>query len=268
MGKCREDYERTVARRIRDGRGLGEFKNYQPWIEIRDFSSRGRSHILLSVTTGREMHLLSDLEERVALRADYSPDVLDIREQFPLFPRAETQEIAEKMECGHPSHAGSNDVLTEDFVLTMVGTRNPYHAIQVKQSAALEDERVREKLEIQRRYFARRGIPWALVTERELSRVVDRNLKWLRLGACENFDSDVEKTFTSSFNQPKRGETLREAIIRCGDKVGFSSEQASVLFKRLVWKHTLSINLKVPIDLSLPVSQVMLQFEERAKENA
>ncbi|HLM45971.1 MAG TPA: TnsA endonuclease C-terminal domain-containing protein, partial [Myxococcaceae bacterium] len=43
----------------------------------------------------------------------------------------------------------------------------------------LADERVLEKLEIERQYWARRGVPWLLVTEEELPQELIANLSFL-----------------------------------------------------------------------------------------
>lgn len=268
MGKRRENYEATIARKIRDGRGLGEFKSYLPWLEIRDVSSLGRSHIVVSATVGREHHLLSDLEERVFLYADYSPRVIDIREQFPLFPRAETAEIAEEMGIKHPAHAGSNDVFTEDFILTLANPSDGLLALQVKYCSDLREEKVRCKLELQRRYFARHGIKWKLITERDLSSRVDRNLKWLRAGALEVFPREIECEFTKRILESKPSDELRVAVKRAGKFVELESEQATLLFKRLIWNHEIEIDINALIELCMPISKVALRLSEREVTNA
>jgi hypothetical protein len=69
------------------GLGLGETAAYKPWIDVRCFSSKGRMSRPLGATTGRMHHLFSDNEDHFFLMADYAAAVLDIREQFPLFPK-------------------------------------------------------------------------------------------------------------------------------------------------------------------------------------
>lgn len=76
--------EHQIARRIKDGRGQGFGKKYQPWLYVQDVPSEGRSHRIYSHKTCRVHHLLSDLELTAFLVFEWSPDISDIREQFPL----------------------------------------------------------------------------------------------------------------------------------------------------------------------------------------
>jgi hypothetical protein len=268
LGKCRENYEATNARKIREGRGLGEFKNYKPWLDIRDVPSLGRSHIDLSATVGRPHHLLSDLEERVFLCADYSPRVIDIREQYPLFPRAETFEIAEEMGIKHPAHAGSSEVLTEDLLLTLVNSSNRFLAIQVKYASELMDEEVLHKLELQRRYFARRGIEWKLVTERDLPIILERNLKWLRPGALEVFPANIAAEFKRKIVESKPSDELFDSIKRAGKFAELQSHEATLLFKRLTWIHEIELDINVPLELSIPISKIGLRLPGKERNHA
>ena len=77
-------YGRTVKRIRQADRGKGRGADYMPYFQIGDVPSRGWSHRFLSWTTGREIHCLSNLEYGYALIADWSPMVVDIREQMPL----------------------------------------------------------------------------------------------------------------------------------------------------------------------------------------
>ena len=56
--------EAKIARFRKEGRGEGFGADYKPWLTARDVPSRGRSHRVLGVTTGRVHHLLSDIERR------------------------------------------------------------------------------------------------------------------------------------------------------------------------------------------------------------
>lgn len=69
---------------LKKGRGKGELADYKPWTKISDISSSGRSHRVFGHKTKRTHHLLSDLELATFLFLEWSPTVLDIREQCPL----------------------------------------------------------------------------------------------------------------------------------------------------------------------------------------
>jgi hypothetical protein len=263
LAKCREQYEASVAHKIREGRATGELKEYTPWLYVREVPSGGRSHIVLSATVGRAHHLLSDLEELVFYYADYSSQVTDIREQYPLFSREETAEIAASVGVKHPAIYGTNIVCTEDFLLTVRGEPNSLRAIQVKYSDELYKPDVRCKLEIQRRYFARRGIPWRIITERDLCPNANRNLQWLRAGALETFPSATALEFKRNIAKAKPSDELGRAIRRAGEASGLNLNSASLLFKRLVWTHEFELNIRVLIELGMRIDQANLSIPDQ-----
>ncbi len=76
--------EHQIARKIKEGRGMGYGKDYKPWLYVQDVPSQGRSHRVYSHKTERVHHLLSDLELAVFLVFEWTSYVTDIREQFPL----------------------------------------------------------------------------------------------------------------------------------------------------------------------------------------
>lgn len=267
MAKCRQQYETNVAHKIREGRATGELKEYTPWLYVREVPSGGRSHIIFSATVGRAHHLLSDLEELVFYYADYSPLVADIREQYPLFSREETVEIATSAGVKHPAIYGANIVCTEDFLLTVRGTPNSFRAIQAKYSDELNKPEVRCKLEIQRRYFTRRGIPWRIITERDLCPNANRNLQWLRSGALETFPEASALEFKKSIIKAKPSDELGRAIRRAGEAAGLNLNNAALLFKRLVWTHEIELNIRVLIELGMRMDQANLSIPDQERRH-
>jgi len=167
-----------IDRRLKDGRGQGQGVDYKPFIYTRDVSSLGRSHRLPGSKTRRLHHLLSDLELAIFLTLDRSPHVTDIREQFPM--RVEdTVRIAEELGLPHGRYKGTPQVLTSDFLVDFEDPQRPSIAIQAKYSADLQKPEVIERLELERRYWQEKGIPWVIVTEREVSREAFANIQWL-----------------------------------------------------------------------------------------
>lgn len=67
-------------------------------------------------------------------------------------------------------------VLTSDFLIT---TSNGEMVRSIKKKKDLDNPRVREKLEIERRYWAKHGVDWKLVTEDEINQQKARNIEWL-----------------------------------------------------------------------------------------
>ena len=179
MAKHRRIWNHSIFKKyLREGRGQGDGAAYNPWIHIQDFPSLGMVSRVLGTTTGRIHHLMSNLELGLFYLLDWTDDVTDIREQFPLIDLAQAIEIAEKANIKYPYDPKSSFpyVLTSDFY---VETKQNAMVISVKPSSELAKLRVREKLEIERRYWSLRGIQWSIMTENEINSIKAKNIEWL-----------------------------------------------------------------------------------------
>lgn len=179
MGKRRPDWDyQHYLRYLKEGRGQGTGSEYKPWIYIHDFPSRGVSARIPGRTTGRIHHLLSRHEEYYFYILDAAPDVLDIREQFPL-RLSETMEIARRLNIKHPWKGDFPFVMTTDFLITRP---DGLYARTIKCSGELDNPRIIEKFSIEQAYWNTRGIDWKIVTEKQISRDRALNCQWLYSG--------------------------------------------------------------------------------------
>lgn len=173
--------EDKITRFVKEGRGQGCGVEYRPWLTVQDVSSRGRSTRIHSGKTGREHHLLSDIETAVFLILDWSNVVTDIREQFPL-ERDATRRIAAEMGVRHPVDMQSrvDIVMTTDFLVDL-RTANGARLVarSVKPCSELDNDRTLEKQEIERRYWEAKDVEWGLITERDMPSQRIKNLRWL-----------------------------------------------------------------------------------------
>ena len=121
---------------------------------------------------------MSNLELGLFYLLDWSDDVVDIREQYPLTDLNKAIELTEKAGIKYPydPKSGFPYVMTSDFLLE---TRHEVKVLSVKHSSELNKPRVREKLEIERRYWNQQGIVWNIVTEREINQIKAKNIEWL-----------------------------------------------------------------------------------------
>lgn len=223
---------------LKEGRGTGTGLSYKPWYTIQDVSSQGVCHRIKSAwTTDRETHLLSNLERDWFFVFDWSPMVIDIREQFPLLPLQETQAIA--AECGvkHPCERRTPEkhpvVLTSDFRLTIAGEEHPFDQIRtVKYAKSLNNPRVLEKFEIERRYWERRGVDWGIVTEQDVPNDLVRNIELLhgkrrvsdRLPLSADQLYPIAKRLTDQVSQENL--PLRQATAACDAQFGLANGTA------------------------------------------
>ncbi|MEK8127858.1 TnsA endonuclease N-terminal domain-containing protein [Paenibacillus filicis] len=166
-----------IQKWIKEGRGQGEGSQYKPWLTIQDVPSEGLATRLKGWTSNRYHHLMSNLERDYFYLLDFSESVTDIREQYPLLPLDDTLIIAEKLGVKHPTDPKTDDpiVMTTDFLISI---SNSNIARSIKPSSNLENDRVIEKLEIERRFWKERNIEWAIVTENEIPENETRNISW------------------------------------------------------------------------------------------
>jgi hypothetical protein len=130
--------------------------------------------------TRRIHHTLSTNENNYLLILDWSQCVVDIREQFPL-PLEETLRIAERLSIKHPPANKDPDVMTTDYIIDVRRGDRIYRFVRtLKYAAELNDDRVIEKLEIDRTYWTEQGVDWGIVTELDIPKDLAKNLLWLR----------------------------------------------------------------------------------------
>jgi hypothetical protein len=156
---------------IKEGRGTGIGKGYKPWLKVQDVPSSGRSTRLNGIKTGRQHELLSDLERDYFYIVEYSKNVIDIREQYPLLPENQTELISNELGIKHPVDPKTKIpiVMTTDFLLTVkLDGKNVLLARTIKSKEDLMNERQIEKFEIEKRYWELQDVDWGVVTEDEI----------------------------------------------------------------------------------------------------
>jgi len=239
--------------------------DYEHWLTVRDVPSQGRKTRAAGHTVSRDHHLLSDLETKFFLLADFASDVIDIREQFPLLPIEQTVQVAQAMGVRHPSDrkTGQLVVMTTDFLLTRQdgNGRHHYHAYSIKPSSRLTENRRRrtrtlEKLEIERRLWQSLNVPWTLVTEQAFDPMVIANLQWLSYGARDLTPEllDLLPDFLKHLAKLDRSSlSLAQLLTTLADQLGLDDQgTAQQLFCHGVWRHHLQMDLHRPITLSQP----------------
>lgn len=175
--------ESVIKRLVKEGRGQGEGKDYIPWLTYNDFSSRGKTRSVWGLKTPRMHHFFSQHEFDFFICAEWSDQVVDIQEQYPL-DREATQALAQQLRISHPCYPGTSVpcVLTADFLLTMVRDDGELHqvAFNIKTDSAAEDKRTIDKLEIQRTYFEGLDVPHHLIFDSSIPKGACANLALIR----------------------------------------------------------------------------------------
>lgn len=264
MAKRRYGFdEDKIARFLKEGRGQGNGASYRPWLTVQDVSSLGRSSRIHSRKTGREHHLLSDIETALFLLLDWSDSVIDIREQFPL-DRNETRRIAADMGVRHPvdTQSQTDIVMTTDFLIDMrIDSRNVLIPRSVKPASELDKDRTLEKQEIERRYWQAKGNDWGLVTDFDLPAQRIENLRWLHeMQSLENMVAPYSEYWQDRCNQfltclsQVTDITIRRFIQNLDRTHGFATGEGLMVLRHLAANKKVMIDLDAKFDMHTPVN--------------
>lgn len=263
-----------IERWLKEGRGQGIGVDYKPWLSVQDVPSAGRSHREIGIKTSRQYTFFSDLENRYFHILEYSANVIDIREQYPLLPIEETVFIADDLGIKHPTDpsTGENVVMTTNFLITIAKNRqNRLLARTVKSSSELDSKRKIEKLEIERRYWEKQGVDWGIVTEYEVNRTLADNMKAIRnyydlkiCGLFEGISARQIQGYMSLLSSELCGDSVivRNICHKFDEKNGLEAGCSLALYKHLVVTRQLDVNIiNKPLELANPVMIRLFEHE-------
>jgi hypothetical protein len=183
MGKSKYEWDQKKLQRYTDeGRGTGTGEDYKPWLTVGDFPSKGIPTKTLSWKNYRKHHFFSLNELHYFYLLEWSDAVVDIREQFPLIEFEDAIDIANSLGIKYPVSEidGTPYILSTDFLITLKANGKTYDVARtVKPASELDRLRVLEKFEIERRYWQKRNVDWGIVTEKDISKVMAKNIEWI-----------------------------------------------------------------------------------------
>lgn len=262
--------EEKIAKFQKEGRGSGELGNYKPWLTIHDVPSKGNSSRIKGWKTGRIHHLLSNIERSYFYFLEWSGNVLDIREQFPL-DRVDTVDIANKKGIDHQKDYTTDTYipLTTDFLVTLKRENKIIVvARSIKPFSQLEDERTVEKLEIEREYWEKKGIEWALVTEKEIPKEYAKNLQWLHpfISLESPDDETLAYKLLGYVRKQEDSNTLFDVINKFEEDYLLDPGSAVNLLRYLLANKLISLNMDIKLNLRSIFIQE-LSFNSWAGEN-
>lgn len=251
-----------IDKRIKDGRGRGRLQDYEPWLEVHDVPSRGKSTRIFGWTTGRVHHLLSRGEESYFYILDWSPLVIDIREQFPLLPLDDTLRIAQRLGFAHPRHPRTKEliVMTTDVVPTVASPQGSADQGRTfKPASELKKERTRQKLAIEREYWYERGVDWAVVTEVDIPAAFVENVKWVhahrRLSEFSSLSEDniamIARTLTDMIRESSR--PLSRVTADCDAELSLPIGTALAVARHLIATQQWMVDMHTLIDPAEPL---------------
>lgn len=279
--------EEHILRMQRKGLGRGYLSSYLPWIQIRrgDFSSSGTSSLVPDqLTSGRPHHTLSNGEFGLCL-ALLLGRPYDLREQFPLcrfageHPLLEcgvrvsdemrrglpinwgTVALAKSLGIRHPRYPRSKSyfVLTTDFLVTEIDANGrpsltafsyrPSEKFRVSaERSPKKIRRMRELLELERRYWTMLGVRWHLITDESFPPALVENLVWAfpsrNLERAES--KRLQSMYLSFFQVATKARwdlPLRDCLATVADTIGCTAHDAVSLFGHAIWERDFGLDL-------------------------
>lgn len=248
--------DKKIQEFIKDGRGSGELAFYKPWILTRELKGApSRKARVKGILTGRVHHLLSDLEKKIFFLLEWTDSVYDIKEQYPLLPRSETIRIAEEYGILYPRYPYTTlpIVMTTDFLVTEIANGHKKEiAISAKYTKDLANKRTLEKIHIEQKRWADRGIVFRLFTEKDINPIVMRNIMDFRDAVtCDLTDEidiavieQIKKDFQNLIYETKM--TLKDAVHYLDTKYRIPKGYSLYIFRHLVAKKIVPIKMDVP----------------------
>ncbi len=252
-----EDYSRALTGKY----GLGEGKDYKPWLRVQDVKSKGIRSQIYGRKTQRVHHLLSSIESQLFYISEFSDSVIDIREQFPLLPINYTQKIAQLIGVEHPTHPTSGEpiVITTDFLLTIStehGIR--YQAISVKPEDEVNNQRVLEKIDIERVCWELLNVPFGLFVGNELTRTQSKNIDWATAPFREDLMPFSDEQVTAALHTLEIGQRFVEDVCDLFTTSDITSHDESLTLLRYLIASKL-----IDVDLSCDIAEEgMIRIDE------
>jgi len=257
--KTGQEVAAQIARKLAQGRCQGLGRNYMPWTLVREISSRGQAARILGRKADRLHHLFSLLEQQIFFYFEWLATVTEIREQFAL-PLAETLAIAKRHGIRHPQVCGEPVPITTDFLLT-VRRRDGSSILLARAVKYLRDldpatkgsERTRQKLELERLYWASHGVDWGLITEIDVPKVVVENVLWVRpyqhLPRWTKLAADELREVALALTERVLATTdpLVVCADRCDAALGLAEGDALAISRYLIGTGQWSVDMRAPI---------------------
>lgn len=262
--------KQNIEKMIKEGYGSGIGSEYKPWIKIQDVPSLGRVTRVKGIKTNRQHELLSDMERNYFYILEYSDNVKDIREQFPLLPQEDTISIADELGLRHPKdpETGEDIVMTTDFLITVSiedGIKEVARTIKSKDD--LLDKRILEKFEIERVFWKKRNIDWAIVTEEEIDKTIAHNISFIQgyrdiknVDGFTELDSleiqDLVYEFIRRIVDYKL--SMRSICLEFDNDMSLESGCGLSIFKYLVINKIIEIDIskKIDVNKNIPILSV------------
>lgn len=272
-----EQTAKKLATLLEQGYGQGKGKNYKPFLDVIRVPSKGRVSRIKGWKTNRVHHFLTDTETRYFYLIEYGEfegfRILDIREHFPLIegmdeilPTLDEQLIKRLFN----QKSGEPMVLVTTFLITLQNADGDisYYARSVKDYRQLENSQVIERFEVMNRYWNYRGIDYGIITNKEIPIVPAKNIEFIHSAyhldeyAIKGEEQLLYKDYLLKLIANFQDSPVKEVVIRFDNQLNTEDGTGLLIYKHLLARKMLKVNMNKPIDLEQPCSEITIVHRE------
>lgn len=270
---------------ILEGRGVGLGDAYQPWIRVtkRNTSSASNQSIAHMPGFTRQFHFLSRGEKHFAHLLLWL-GVVDVREQFPLWPWPHPHPMQEFSTNPWPEHPGVSAIAKEAGIAL-----RPYAGLAVPAILSIDQfvtlpsqdherlivgvsckplsklldtapsDRIRERLELDRRYCEAAALQHLLVHPEQIPKTLHKQLDWLAplvprdklkaIYASGSYRAFIERLSVRAFTSP-----LKVAASEASKGLNWPEHVVRFCTHTALWRLDVDADLLRPISMLEPIS--------------
>lgn len=233
-------------------------------LKVTTFSSKGRATRIFGYKTKRIHHLQSDNQLRVFLLLEWNDIVKNIEENVELKDLEIIIDNVEDLRLDKFSDKETGQLYqlhTNFLVTTKRNNVEEQVAISVKALSEIERRTVIEKMEIERRFWKNKSIPFYVVTEKEINKQLVDNIKLVREALI---DKSIERKRELAehlyyFLQENKQKKLNDVLAEFDDNVGTKKGTALFIFRYLIGIKEIAVDMEKSIDLN-EIIQVLIKF--------
>ena len=242
---------------------------FEPLIKVWSGPKITRRHFFSGIKSKRNHHFLSDGEKRLGLVREALPQTVNYFEQYPLWDIGLCIEIAIDMGIKYPvdkdgeAYVLSTDLLCLelDFETKQVNqvarTYKPIASFLTESNHPVSVTRTLQKLELERRYYKEKTIPFHIETDVNISKAYANNLVWARKSTeyIGEFIQHQEKFIYAFVNAVygRPDDCIVESLERVCTKIGITFSDAMALFQWGIWSHQIPADLEKTIHVLEPL---------------
>jgi hypothetical protein len=185
------------------------------------------------------------------------PDVVDIRELFPILDLPATLKLCAKLEIQHELRGVAQEPFLIDFLITrQVGNQLVYSARSLETATGPVPGRRLEEFRLQYAWCKAVKIDWKPVNVSGLTPTVIESLDFIRGWHREMYVPEREaiELFSQTFERVYRlGSTLSELMEDVSSRTGESVERCRNHFRYAGWARFIDVDLRYGLALNKPV---------------